>query len=321
MLKISPDKTIQLKKFTVLFINILLSILFLYPAYSKIYLIEILENNLVDMGFVSWNLAPIFASLLISFEFVLGVFLISQFKLKKITYPIALFTLVFFIFYLLLSIHKYGNTGNCGCFGVQIMMTPLQGIYKNIIIIIIILLAYFLQSDIVVSFKFYLVFVIITSVIAFSIPFILNPIAINEKGFIAEKIPHILTLDSLYNEDSKISKQSLELKNNKQIIAYLSMYCLHCKIAAQKLSLFKEKNPKLPIHFILVGNKGLVADFKKESKFKNIDYYFTSNKILMKDTDASFPKIYMVDNSKAMKLCEKYYLIDMDEIEAWLNEK
>ncbi|MEI6311482.1 MAG: DoxX family protein [Bacteroidota bacterium] len=317
----SPVKIIQLKKITVFIIHLLLGVLFLYSAYSKIYLIEILENNLVDIGFISWNIAPLLARLLISFEFVLGVLFISQFKLKKITYPIALFTLVFFIFYLLLSIQKYGNTGNCGCFGVQITMTPLQGIVKNIIIIIVILLAYFLQSYTVFSFKYYVVLVSIFSVLSFSIPFVLNPMAINEKGFIPEKIPHNLTLDSLYNEDSIISSQSLELKNNKQIIAYLSMYCVHCKIAAQKLSLFKEKNPKLPIHFILVGNKGLVANFKKESKFKNIDYYFTSNKILMKDTDASFPKIYMVDNSKAVKLCEKYYLLNMDEIEVWLKEK
>ena len=86
------------------------------------------------LGF-SENVAPYFSRILIGIEFALGIAILLKDYLKKITIPATILLLAVFTIHLTYTTFISGNSGNCGCFGELIPMTPVEAIIKNIIAI------------------------------------------------------------------------------------------------------------------------------------------------------------------------------------------
>ena len=102
-----------------------------FSPYFAISTFEI--KQLITLGF-SEAIAPYFSRILIGIEFALGFLLLHNHYLKRITIPATIGLLVVFIMHLsYVTISTGGNTGNCGCFGELIPMTPIEAIIKNII--------------------------------------------------------------------------------------------------------------------------------------------------------------------------------------------
>lgn len=312
-----------MKKNNILLIvlTIISGILFIYSAYSKIFPIELLENNLVDTGLFNWTLAPLASRLLIASEFLVGVLLILQVRLKKFTLPISILLLIVFNIYLIALLIKYGNTGSCGCFGTKLSMTPIEGIIKNVFLILVFVGLYFIKEKEFKKDWIYQSFLFASIISAIILPFILNPLSFSKKAFIVSTKHQKLHLDTIYTLDIKMQPIDSTRFLNKHIIAYLSMECEHCKITAQKLSLFKEKHPEFPVFFVLNGNKKMFEKFKIDTKFKNIEYGIINNYYFLKDTRGSFPKVYLSNNLNIVGESEKYYLLNEEEIETWLKSK
>ena len=92
------------------------------------------EKQLVDLGLVDWCLAPYLARFIIGLELALGIAFLQSNYLKKIVIPATAFLLIVFCVHLCITIYTFGaNSGNCGCFGQLIPMTPLEALIKNII--------------------------------------------------------------------------------------------------------------------------------------------------------------------------------------------
>ncbi len=92
------------------------------------------EKQLVDLGLVDWCLAPYLARFIIALELALGIAFLQSNYLRKIVIPATAFLLVAFCIHLCITIYTYGaNSGNCGCFGQLIPMTPLEALIKNIL--------------------------------------------------------------------------------------------------------------------------------------------------------------------------------------------
>ena len=82
--------------------------------------------------------------------------------------------LLFFIIYLLIQINVSGNNGNCGCFGEHIKMTPMEAIIKNILMIVVGAIIYFLFEGWKLNAnKFLLSFVAVSAI---TVPFMVNPV-------------------------------------------------------------------------------------------------------------------------------------------------
>lgn len=120
-------------------IRIVVALLFLVSAIAKLYpspyfAISTFEvKQLYTLGF-SDSLAPYFSRILIGIEFALGFLLLSNNFLKRITIPATVGLLSVFIIHLsYVTFLSGGNSGNCGCFGELIPMTPIEAIIKNII--------------------------------------------------------------------------------------------------------------------------------------------------------------------------------------------
>ena len=132
----------MLKTILLATICILMGSVFIYSGYTKLYPIEPFEYTFVDIGVVNWQLAPFVARLLIGLEFLIGLLLIFHINLKSFTYKIGIGVLVIFCIYLVLLMLLSGNKGNCGCFGTHIIMTPLQALIKNFIMLALFILLY-----------------------------------------------------------------------------------------------------------------------------------------------------------------------------------
>ncbi|ASS49011.1 MAG: hypothetical protein A3D31_05245 [Candidatus Fluviicola riflensis] len=119
-------------------LRILLSFLFLLSAAAKLFpspyfaMTTFEIKQLLPMGF-SETTAAYFSRTLIGCEFALGFLLLQPHFLKRLIIPVSFLMLLVFVIELTYEISTSGNSGNCGCFGTLLPMTPLEAIIKNII--------------------------------------------------------------------------------------------------------------------------------------------------------------------------------------------
>jgi uncharacterized membrane protein YphA (DoxX/SURF4 family) len=302
-----------------LLISAALGLVFLYSGYTKLLpVIETFEFTFVDIGVANWYTAPIIARLLIGLEIFLGGLLLIGYNLKKFTLPVSFFLLLFFTIYLVVIIIISGNTGNCGCFGEHLRMTPFQAIFKNIVMMACLVAVYFLFEG--WQFKFNRLFLSLAGVSAIILPFILNPVDYTySSNNLEEKINYRLDLDLLYQpEDStKVECPKMELRQGKQVLAFLSLTCSHCRVAAKKFRIIKKNNPSLPIYFVLNGEKTNYKAFIEDTKATNIPSSYCLGKTFVQLASAQLPRIYYLDNSVVVKKVD-YFELNQYDIEHWL---
>ena len=107
------------------------------PIGTKIKLTEYFEVFSSDFGsffgiFIPFAL-PI-GMFLIILEVVLGVAVLIQYKMSKVTW--ALFVLMIFFTFLTFYSAYFNKVTDCGCFGDAIPLTPWQSFYKDLILIV-----------------------------------------------------------------------------------------------------------------------------------------------------------------------------------------
>jgi hypothetical protein len=121
-------------------IRIIIAGLFLVSAYGKVYpdpsayaTISTFEvKQLYPLGFEEL-IAKFFSRTLIGIEFALGILILLPFNLKRWVIPGIILMLAVFVVHLGIQIATVGNSGNCGCFGALLPMTPAEAIAKNVL--------------------------------------------------------------------------------------------------------------------------------------------------------------------------------------------
>jgi len=297
-------------------ISILLGATFLFSAYIKIFPIELFEFSFIEIKVANWNTAPFIARLFLAFEFFVGLMLILNYnggnrKLAKFTVGL----LLFFTIYLIAIIIFQGNSGNCGCFGNYIKLTPLESIFKNLFLISFTLPLFLAPKQSNVSNN--KVFILSACLASLITPFVINPISYNPPPS-EHQINYKLKLDSLYLSGKKnIPKE--DLRKGKRVIAFLSLTCPHCRIGAQKLNIIHEQRPEIPFYFILNGDKSDLTEFLDESKTKTIDYSFMSVQDgFIDNAGLSLPAILWVNNLNVEQRTT-YLELNEEKLLNWFN--
>jgi len=310
------------KKIIAIIISIGLGLSFLYSAYAKLDpLIETFEFTFVDIGIANWYTAPIIARLLIALEIFVGILLLINYQLKKITIPLTVGLLLFFILYLIGLYIFSGNNINCGCFGERHHMTPLMAIGKNVIMIVGAAMVYFLYDG--WQLKMNKLFLSFVGATVLSVPFILNPVDYTyTSNNLDEKVNYPLELDLLYQpeDSSKVEVPKVDLRKGKQVLAFLSLTCSHCRVAAKKFRLIKKENPNIPIYFILNGEKTKYQAFIEDTKADNIPSSYCLGKSFVQLASSQLPRIYYLDNGIVIKKVD-YFELNQYQIEKWLESK
>lgn len=307
-----------LKRIIAIKLSIIVGLIFIYSGYSKLFpVIETFEFTFVEFGIANWYTAPIIARLLIGLEFFVGCLLILNYQLKKITIPITITLLLFFTIYLIIQIFVSGNNGNCGCFGEHLKMTPLQAIIKNAIMFGLLFIVYFIYEGWKIKYNSLLLSSV--GVTLSLLPFVINPIDYNyTSNNLDEKVNYPLALDLLFKPEdtSKVVIPKVDIRKGKHVVAFLSLKCPHCKIAAKKFRLIKKNNPQISIYFILNGQKSGYSNFIEETKSDNIPYSFCLGKTFVQLASLRLPRIYYLDNSIVYKKVD-YLELNQYEIESW----
>lgn len=300
-------------------LNLALAILFIFSAYTKLYPIEPFEFTFVDLGVSNWQIAPVMARAMIGLEFMIGILLILNIQLKKFTYPLTVGVLVFFIIYLLVQIFTTGNNGNCGCFGQVLVMTPLQAIIKNIVMVFLVLLLrkYYTGFEIP---KFKSEIKLVSIAFAFVLPYMLNPVQYDySEAYLNRPDENFeLPADTIY-KNAVFTEEPPDFKSGKHIMAFLSLSCQHCRIAAKKLRIMLEKNPGLPVYFILNGEKEKLKSFFDDTKAEGIPHCILNGKGFVFLAGTELPVIYLV-NKSMVEHDISYFDLDQKYLEEWLKK-
>jgi hypothetical protein len=143
------------QKYVSIAIRVSISFLFLLSAVAKLYpspyfAISTFEvKQLYPLGF-SGDVAPFFSRILIGIEFALGLLILQKHYLRKLVIPATILMLVVFTTHLtIVTFQDGGNSGNCGCFGSLLPMTPIEAILKNVVamVLLVILLKVMPKKD------------------------------------------------------------------------------------------------------------------------------------------------------------------------------
>jgi len=246
-------------------IRILLGAVFLFSAISKLFPIEIFELHFLYHNIGSWTTAPYLSRFLIGLELFIGLGLILKLPKQKfflITSAILLFSFSLFLLY---SIRKFGNRGNCGCFGSVLSMTPLESIIKNIILFLATALLLWKEKASAWLNKRWLIPSIF--LISFVIVFVLFPVKAYDIQ--TEENPVVKGEAAFSNITGFVKDENVNFKQGEYIVAFLSISCAHCKEIAFKIGIVDKDHNIPPVYFVLWGDKDDVQSFFDDT---NTDY-------------------------------------------------
>lgn len=310
--------TNMLKRVGFSILTVLTGLVFIFSAISKIPTLEQFGWTIVETTFLNWTMAEWFARILIGLELFLGVLFILHIKLKKIAIPLSFIVLVIFTLYLLQVISQYGNDGNCGCFGDVISMTPLESIYKNLVLILFIVILWF--SSIQWNFKYQNLMVIILGIASIALPIAFNP---PESIYIYDKQPDInqpIPLSILY-QSSNNKPPLVDLRKGKHIITFMSLTCEYCRKAAKRIRIMKEKNPSIPFYAIINGDSSNMDDFFKDTRMTNVDFimFKGAEQFATMNGGLTFPTIKWVQDTTLVRE-SNYLTLNEKDILEWLKK-
>ena len=314
----------MLKKILLGILCTLLGVIFIFSAYTKAGFpfpysspIEPFEYTFVDLGFINWQIAPFIARLMIGLEFTIGLLLLLNLNLRKLTYKLAIGTLLFFCIYLTLLMLIVGNKGNCGCFGEIFPMTPFWALMKNVGMLLAFFILYKFHEGYEVPKKWSIVITLIFAC-CLAFPFVRNPIELNYSAVYLNKDSQNikLPLDSLYN-NATLNIPPKTLSKGKQIIAFMSMSCPHCKIAAKKMRIIHERNPQIPMYIVLNGKDERLKPFYEDTHAEDIPHCILNGKNFIFLAGLDMPRIYLINNS-VIEFDVDYIDLDQGELEKWL---
>lgn len=298
-------------------LNAFIGLIFIYSAYTKLYPIEPFELIFVELKIANWYTAPFIARLVISIEFFIGIMLIFSFY-PRLFSKVAIIILILFSIYLLIMLIKDGNKGNCGCFGMHVFMSPLNALIKNLLMIVALCIIYIFHKGWLWKYMQYVV--LLNILISLALPHILNyvDLSYSEQYLVNKTEMYPLGLDTLFKY-ATIHQPPQELKKGKHIIAFMSLTCPHCRIAAKKMRLMKERNSNLPFYFVLNGDEEKLQDFFDDTKAHNIPYCMLLGKPFIYLAGLRMPAIFLVQNDSVVNRID-YISLEQSEIEKWLSK-
>ena len=240
-------------KKALILINIILGISFLFSAYTKIIAPGFFELTMISQGI---NLDRIYISyisrILIAFEIILGLAFLLNLSVKKITAPATILLLTIFTIHLAYLVIS-GNDENCGCFGEMIKMTPLESIFKNIILLILTIFAFMKSKRTTIKSISFSIVVIASLILTFSFA------------------PIQQTDDFKFKKFTQFEGAGVvDLAEGEKLLAVFNTNCDHCQETATKLGQYDNHN--IPPIYALFYNEIEEIGPKEFSEKTNTNY-------------------------------------------------
>lgn len=305
--------TTSSKNYIAWILRIIVALLFIVSALAKLSKGHLLDSpyfaistfevkQLYPMGF-SEGFAPYFSRTLIGIELALGLLLLQKNYLRKFIIPVTILMLAVFIGHLsYVTFLSGGNSGNCGCFGELIPMTPIEAIIKNIVAVGLLVYLFTLLPKDAKNDNFWVNTTVLFATILGI--FMLAPIHPLESNFSVSN-PAETTIDSSVVDSAKVDvhavsvpiikdtikkaedkKEEVKTEINepekhksgytqyfsnidkgRKTLCFFVPGCDHCRTAAKELTELKKTNKNFPEISIIFMNEeaDLIPDFFKEA--------------------------------------------------------
>lgn len=291
--------------------------LFIYSAYSKIYSygsFERFQYTIVEYVHLPWFLAANGARILTGMEIAIGALLIlNLLGVGKWILKVGILLLIAFSVYLVYLWAAVGDDVNCGCFGDKIWMSPTSSLLKNALLLVVFYLLLRFHEGL--RFKFSKWLAVILFVVGTASPYFIYPNPASEPNFL-KKDSYELDLSRLYDNE-KVVEPNVDLRKGKHIVAFMSLTCPHCRLAAYKMQLMKKDNPDIPIYFVLNGDSSKLASFWKETGAQDVPNTMAKGRDFTDLSGFSLPSIYWV-NDGWVEVNSNYIDLKQADIEKWL---
>ena len=201
---------------------------FLFSAYTKAVVPGFFEVLLEQQGLVPNRLYGAWATrIIIALETWLGLCLLLSFYTRFILRFIFLLLVAF-------SIHlgyliAIGETGNCGCFGEKISMSPLASLAKNVALLVVngFLLRYVYRGN-----KKPLITWLFLPIL-FAAATLIWPVQ-TQPDEVVQKLPAFET------------EARIDFTNGSYLVAILNLGCEHCQEAARQIAAWQNNGINLP---------------------------------------------------------------------------
>lgn len=306
----------MLKTVLLSLVSILAGSLFLYSAYTKLLPIQTFEYTLVEFVHMPWWLAAVASRLLVGIEAALGVLLLFNiYGSGKWVLKLSLTILFMFSIYLIYLWATVGNDVNCGCFGDVIWMSPSTSLIKNLVTIIVLFALLKLHNGITAVWAKYAGIAMI--VVITILPMFIFPVPMSKPSFL-NKDKYELNLSAIY-EDEENTPPSVDVRQGKHIIAFMSLTCPHCKIAAYKMQLIRVDNPDISMLLVLNGDSTDLQAFWEKTKAQDIPHTMLFGKDFVSLSGLNLPAIYWVNNGW-VEAKTNYIEMNQAAIEEWLDK-
>lgn len=304
---------------TILFavLSVMTGILFLYSAYTKLLPIQTFEYTLVEFVHMPWWMAAVASRVLVGIEAALGTLLLFNiFGSGRWVLKLSLGILILFSIYLVYLWAAVGNDVNCGCFGDVIWMSPSSSLIKNALIIIVLLVLLKMHKGINTKWANYssLAAVVIVTVL----PLFIYPVPMAKPSFLNED-KYELDLSAIYNT-TEHTPPVIDVRKGKHVIAFMSLTCPHCKIAAYKMQLMRLDNPDISMLLVLNGDSTDLEAFWEKTKAEDIPHTMLFGKDFVSLSGLNLPAIYWVNNGW-VEAKTNYIEMNQAAIEEWLEDK
>lgn len=276
---------------------------FLFSAGGKAADIDPFAWTLLDAGLPGDKAAALTARLLVGLEAGVGILLLLRIAVRRLALPLAAFLLIGFSGYLIYLLVAQGNTGDCGCFGSMLPMKPLPALVKNAFMLLGIWALYRLRDWREWTPK--MLPGLAALVLLTALPLFILPIS-------TQKEP--LALATLHD-------QRIHLSEGKQVVAFLSLGCPHCRHAARDFRKFFEIDPKLPLTMVLNGPPEATEDFFRETGAQNVPtLYEPDPDVFINLAGRYVPSVYYVNNG-IIERRVSYNTLTPQAIRRWAGSK
>ena len=295
------------------FINILIGSVFIIAAILKLISIDEFEIYIYSFDIFSFLLTTFVSRIIIIGEFILGLFLILKIN-YKLTWRLAFISLILFTLFLI-YVAIFRQDTNCHCFGELVELSPLESIVKNVVMMILLLVAKTQSSKFKVqSSKFKAQssrFLVLGS--TFLVFIISPPDSIYKMIYSTEKEVSTVDLYESFDEVVKIdfteeglvfdSIPSFKEKED-QLIVIVSSGCKYCRLGLKKLSLMM-KNEDLAtdkVDIFIWGSPEGIEDFRFETMTEDYSYWHIMPNRAIEITYGRFPIFISLKEKDIIKI-------------------
>jgi hypothetical protein len=258
-------------------LQIFLAVTFLFSAYTKVIAPGFFEVLLEQQGLVPSRIYGGWATrFIIALEIWLGLCLLLSLYIRAIL-RLSFFLLLIFSVHLVYLI-AIGETGNCGCFGEMISMSPLASLGKNLVLLTV--NGFMLRYKYRGSKKPIITWLLLP--LLFLAATLVWPVQ-TQTDEVVEKLP-------TFEADAGI-----DFANGSYLVAILNLGCEHCQEAAQQIVTWQKNGIDLPQVVALFFAEGdtTVADFNNITD-SNFPYQMIDVNTFFDLIGSAPPRIYWI---------------------------